>query len=161
MRKNEISFLRELNQAQWIEFIERVLMYKSLPIINPKNTANEYLIFLNNELVHNKEIDIVALFHKSLMQYYFNLFPDNINSESIYNLHYVFSAIKPKISLVERLELQLTSNSLKKQFYEGISLHSSLLALLIDLEIVNKDRIRHYLNQCEYSDYDLHSFVSA
>jgi len=96
MRKNEISFLRELNQAQWIEFIERVLMYKSLPIINPKNTANEYLIFLNNELVHNKEIDIVALFHKSLMQYYFNLFPDNINSESIYNLHYVFSAIKPK-----------------------------------------------------------------
>lgn len=155
MNKLEISIISEFDQTKWLDFIERVLMYKSLPIVNMKSTANEFLIYANNELIRYREFDTLKLFQTSLLVYYFNLNSDPVNNENIYNLHFVFSAIKPKIELMERLELQLTSENLKNQYYQSVSLHSSLLALLIDLEIINKDRIQHHLNQCNYSNYDL------
>ncbi|GEM_PF-5355789 len=155
MNSKEISYLKELNQVQWLDLIERSLMYKSLPIANVKNTASEFLISINNELLQNKELDTTLKFQRYLLEYYFNLRSESIDNEKIYNLHYIFSAIKPKIDIVERLELQFTREVLRKQYYDGISLHASLLALLIDLEIINKDRIRHYLNQCEYTNFEL------
>lgn len=153
MKSEEIKFLKSLKKTEWFDIIERVLNYKSVPhqLGSSKETSGEFLIYLNSQILLEKEIDVLSLFHNCLLEYYFNLAPNIANNESIYSLHFVFSSIKPKSDLVEKLEIQLTSEAFKNQFYDNISLHSSLLALLLDLEIVNKDRIRFYINQCDYS----------
>lgn len=139
---------QQLQKHEWYDFIARVLKYRALPqgLSNKFETADQYLIYLNDLLSEHRP-DLMEEYYDRMLEYYFSLriIPSNYQSISI--LHNVFSTAKPTSALTEKLQRYLTEERLLHHHYDRLDLHVSLLAVLNDLESINKEIIQVYLNQ--------------
>lgn len=142
-----ISYLSSLKTNEWIKLIQDILLFNPLdpPLKNTFETQEMYLIHLNKVLENEKKLDLKATYHKHLLKYYFNLTNLEICEDQIASLHWVFSAIKPTIDKTSGLEKQFFSGKLINLYFGEQNLHVSLLALLNDLEFIDKDKLSAYL----------------
>lgn len=144
--KNLLNTLSKYSDAEWIDFIKRILL--NLPLQIEIGLIQDYpekiLDSLNTLLDDDDNNELLRQFHNRLFDFYRDIKPTAENAKAISILHNLISRIKP-VEYVHIIRQRFISEDFINLSYGRKNLHINLLAIISDFDNVANDTISRYL----------------